>query len=205
MKEIYIFGRSKKIIDAVRYLYPKDKITIIPWRIDALPFINLLEGHLLVICGFDHSQYGKGFKNFYLHNIENPFRLVLKIEKLFKHIAYINTNYTEEQNYTFSYYLYAKNELCRRLVSVRSDIKVIKLPSIVNSHKFPVMHASLLEKILGYILIRVKKINILDISEIGKYIKYNENKYHNINTVVLHFKNIKRTRFIDKVCRVILA
>ncbi len=203
----YIFyGRSLKFVNNFENIFGPKIIGVIPWRgsPDSTTFLTLSNKATLIICGFDHNAYRHGNASFLDANIEKPYNFLKGEIHKFNKIIYIDTMNAGKLN-TGSLYFYAKKELKRRLLLIRRDICIVELPMVVGRFGWPDLHATFIEKILAYVVIKIKKVEVIKSDEIAKYILENgriatRNDYLEHNII---YKNLYRNRLIDKVIRVI--
>jgi hypothetical protein len=207
MKHYILFGNSKKIYDALSKTTKNSKIDVIPWRINKSISPNFFhKKQILIICGFDHSCYHKGFNYFFNANVTRPSQILNNSIKVFKYVVYIDTmnnNYQE----TFSFYYYSKYKFRLFLQSKRPDLRVVEMPLVTNKNGWPDFYASFIEKLLAFLISRTKKINTLAIDNIYNHIIYDYKiaEHKTQGHLALRLKWLPRTRFFDKVLRTIFG
>jgi len=197
------FGSSSKFINNFQNQFGAEALQIISWREcsknTSLPHAN----STLIICGFDHQAYVRGYISFVEANIDHPYNFLSKNIKRYKRIIYIDTMNSGKLN-TYSYYYYAKKELKRKLLLIRGDMEIIELPMVVTRLGWPDFHANTIEKLLAWIILKINKVETIKNSEIARFI-LEKKRMASSNDYCEHkllLKHLYRNRLIDKFIRV---
>ena len=82
----------------------------------------------------------------------------------------------------------------------------LSFPTIINNSMMPELYANIFEKMLGYIFLKIKKTETILIDEIESFIRDNIEIGKEIKIefrIQPKLLNIRRTRLIDKLLRII--
>lgn len=204
-KKIVIIGKSQKFIKELKKNYTFKKFDIIPWRqIQFYLKKQTIKYNLVFICGFDFSIYLKDKKTFEKKNIFEILNLLKKITNKKTMLIYINTQKTNNKNYTFSRYRYAKQKLAY-LIYKKFTNSLIFNSDLIKINNNISIKSNLISKLIFYYFSKFDFIKTIDIKKLFKEIQsmlYLKNfpKQKNIRGILL---TIPRTQFIDRFLRLI--
>jgi hypothetical protein len=211
MKHIIILGRSKKFFTAIKSLFPKAQITIIPWR-QLQNFKDFFQGKkvpsvdLILIAGYDFNSYWSSYSHYIKVNIERPLNTIEHLAKSNPLILYINTT-NEHNKKTYSRYRFAKTELAIRLQKRFENIKIIAAPLLVDVNKKPDVHGGILDRIIFNILVRFELISYVTPSDLMAIIRetFKTKKRFSLIKLTPYALSIRRSQFVDRCLRLILG
>lgn len=204
-KKIVIIGKSQKFIKELKKNYTFKKFDIIPWRqIQFYSKKQIIKYDLVFICGFDFSIYLEDKKTFEKKNIFEILNLLKKITNKKTMLIYINTQKTNNKNYTFSRYRYAKQKLAY-LIYKKFTNSLIFNSDLIKVNNDISINSNLISKLIFYYFSKFDFIKTIDIKKLFKEIqkmlylrKFPKQK--NIRGI---FLTIPRTQFIDRFLRLI--
>lgn len=204
-KKIVIIGKSQKFIKELKKNYTFKKFDIIPWRqIQFYSKKQTIKYDLVFICGFDFSIYLEDKKTFEKKNIFEILNLLKKITNKKTMLIYINTQKTNNKNYTFSRYRYAKQKLAY-LIYKKFTNSLIFNSDLIKVNNDISINSNLISKLIFYYFSKFDFIKTIDIKKLFKEIqkmlylrKFPKQK--NIRGI---FLTIPRTQFIDRFLRLI--
>jgi len=204
-KKIVIIGKSQKFIKELKKNYTFKKLDIIPWRqIQFYSKKQTIKYDLVFICGFDFSIYLENKKTFEKKNIFEILNLLKKITNKKTMLIYINTQKTNNKNYTFSRYRYAKQKLAY-LIYKKFTNSLIFNSDLIKVNNNISINSNLISKLIFYYFSKFDFIKTIDIKKLFKKIQkmlYLKKfpKQKNIKGI---FLTIPRTQFIDRFLRLI--
>lgn len=205
--KIVIIGKSQKFIKEIKKNYTFKKLDIIPWR-QIQFYLNkqVVKYNLVFICGFNFSIYLKDKKTFEKKNIFEILNLLEKITNKKTMLIYINTQKTNNKNFTFSRYRYAKQKLAY-LIYKKFKNSLIFNSDLIKVDKIISINSNFFSKFIFYFFSKFNLIKTIDIKKLFLEIKnmiYLKNfpKQKNIKGI---FLNVPRTQFIDRLLRLILG
>ena len=204
-KKIVIIGKSQKFIKELKKNYTFKKLDIIPWRqIQFYSKKQTIKYDLVFICGFDFSIYLENKKTFEKKNIFEILNLLKKITNKKTMLIYINTQKTNNKNYTFSRYRYAKQKLAY-LIYKKFTNSLIFNSDLIKVNNNISINSNLISKLIFYYFSKFDFIKTIDIKKLFKKIQkmlYLKKfpKQKNIRGI---FLTIPRTQFIDRFLRLI--
>ena len=202
--KILFIGNSKKFINPFLNYYKCTQYDVIDWR-HVSSNLSKYNADIIIVLGFNHNLYHKSFSYFIENNVDKPYKFIKNNFSKNKTLIYIDTM-PPEKTYTFSRYLYAKRLLLERLYDLNSKITKLSFPTIINNSRVPELYANIFEKILGYIFLKIKKTETILVDEIESFIKDNIEISKEIKIkfrIQPKLLNIRRTRLIDKLLRII--
>ena len=204
-KKIVIIGKSQKFIKELKKNYTFKKFDIIPWRqIQFYSKKQTIKYDLVFICGFDFSIYLEDKKTFEKKNIFEILNLLKKITNKKTMLIYINTQKTNNKNYTFSRYRYAKQKLAY-LIYKKFTNSLIFNSDLIKVNNDISINSNLISKLIFYYFSKFDFIKTIDIKKLFQEIQsmlYLKKfpKQKNIRGI---FLTIPRTQFIDRFLRLI--
>lgn len=204
-KKIVIIGKSQKFIKELKKNYTFKKFDIIPWRqIHFYSKKQTIKYDLVFICGFDFSIYLKDKKTFEKKNIFEILNLLKKITNKKTMLIYINTQKTNNKNYTFSRYRYAKQKLAY-LIYKKFTNSLIFNSDLIKVNNDISINSNLISKLIFYYFSKFDFIKTIDIKKLFQEIQsmlYLKKfpKQKKIRGILL---TIPRTQFIDRFLRLI--
>lgn len=209
-KKITFIGSSKKFISIAKSIYPDSYINIYYWRdLHTADRLDKKKGSMpdiIFVCGFDYQSYSYSFKKFYSVNITNPLNLIEEIATKKKtKIIYIDT-YHCKCNFTLSRYVFAKKTLGNILSKKYPSLKVLHIPTIINSEEKADIQGGIITKIIFNYLIQKKIIEFISIDNltilVRKCLKKTEKKKGcPVKPILL---KLPRSMFIDRFLRFII-
>tara|TARA_B100000767_G_C19686731_1_gene502111 strand:- start:22 stop:654 length:633 start_codon:yes stop_codon:yes gene_type:complete len=203
--KIAVLGKSLKFIKEIKKNYNHNTLTIIPWRqIEIYLGKKKNKYDLIFIGGFNFDIYKKKLSFFKKKNIFQPFKLIKKISNKKTLIIYINTQKTNNNDYTFSRYRYAKQKLAYLIykgfensIIFNSDLIKVKNHISINSNTF--------SKSIFYFFSFLKLIKTIDIEKI--FLEINNmttlKKCQKQKNIKGYFLQMSRTQFLDRILRLI--
>ncbi len=202
--KILFVGNSKKFIQPFLNYYKCSTYDIIEWR-KISTHTQKYDCNIIIILGFHHNLYHKSLNCFIDSNVNEPYKFIKNNLSQNKVLIYIDSM-PPDKSYTYSRYLYAKRLLLERLYDLNSKIIQLSFPTIIDESKMPILYANIFERLLGYIFLKIKKTRTIFIDEIETFIMNNIKNEKNIKVqfkIQPKFLYIRRTRFIDKLLRII--
>tara|TARA_B100000989_G_scaffold284647_1_gene251647 strand:- start:94 stop:732 length:639 start_codon:yes stop_codon:yes gene_type:complete len=205
--KVLIIGKSEKFIKEIKKNYTFKKLDIIPWRqIHFYLGKKLIKYNLVFICGFDFSTYLKNRKTFERKNIFEIIYLLRKIANRQTMLIYINTQKTNNKNYTFSRYRYAKQKLAYLIFKKFKNCLIFN-SDLIKVNEDVSINSNLFSKLIFYFFSKFNLIKTIDIKKLFSKIKnmlYLKDfpKQQNIKGL---FITIPRTQLIDRFLRLILG
>lgn len=206
MISIYLLGNSPTFISAVQIAYPRAKILVLPWR----DCSNAFEKHktsspdILLVCGYDYKSSQYQYQNYYDKNISNPYHAIELIAGDNTTIFYINT-IAPKNRFTFSRYLFAKNNLGYLLQCNFPQFVNISIPTIIDEKEGPQIHGGPITKLLFSTLIKFKVVDAIKKELLAKNLEaYSEKKKSfKITMIDGRFLEAKRSLFTDRLLRIV--
>ena len=202
---IIILGKSKKLVDAITQQHKTSEVMVISWRDITSEFENIdgLVDEIYVI-GFDFSTYMGSFSNCVSKNVEMPWDLIYSIwQKNQCSIVYVNTMWPKV-GITYSRYAYCKTALALRIQTI-ACARVVALPTIVGKNSWPLINASFLEKIIIYVIIRTKKIEVIKKEELSNKILIDTDEPFEPNRIEGKLLWLPRPSIVDKALRILFG
>ena len=204
--KILFIGESKKFIESFKIALNCNSYDILSWRKIGGRMSLSFDHNILVICGYNHQSYHLTYNEYYKANVEAPYNFIIKNFKKNIFIYYINTSFPVK-NQTYSRYCFAKHKLSIDLNKTFENFYSIEIPLLLDEKNNVDFYAGLIEKRIALIIMKIKRYQHIKVSELSNLIKTkieNKKKYNleNLNGKYLY---IIRTRFIDKILRIILG
>lgn len=202
---IIILGQSKKIVDAIAQQHKTSELMVISWR-DITSDFEVIDCPVekVYVIGFDFSTYVGLFSNCMSKNVEMPWELIYRIwQKNQCPIVYVNTMWPKA-GITYSRYAYCKTALALRIQTLECS-RVVAIPTIVDRSSWPLINASCLEKIIIYIFIRTKKIEVITKEELSDKILIDKEEPFELNYIEGKLLWLPRPSIVDKALRILFG
>ncbi len=200
---ILFIGNSEKFIEAFLKIFDVKDYKVVSWRNINQETINE-NFNIVVICGYDHNSYAYDYNRFLQSNISYPLNFIKKINNKDIYVYYINTSIPNSKS-TFSRYCFAKHSLAIKLNKEFKNFLSIDIPLIMKNKNIE-FYAGFFEKKLALLLLSLKNYNYIDIKDLPDFIKkqIDANIKYGLKDVKGKLLSYRRTRFLDKIFRVIL-
>ena len=205
-EKVLIIGNSKKFIKSFKEALNCKNPHIVSWRSLMNLNLNSEEYTTVILCGYHHESYAQSYDSYVLNNIIHPLNFMRDFDINNTKVIYINTS-NPTQNYTTSRYCYAKHTLAIELNNKFNKFLSIDIPILINTNGSVEFYSNFLEKLFAKIIIKSKNYEILKLNDLSCFLrkKILENKHYNIKSIDGKHLHIRRTRFIDKIARLIFA
>jgi hypothetical protein len=201
---ILIIGNSKHLNNAIHKIYPKRKIKTISWRGKFKKDISM-DYDLIFIVGFDFDSYTKNYKEYLNINIYNPVRAIKKYSNLTTDLVLISTK-QESKKYTLSRYRFAKEMIANKLLESFNNLYVLRFDTFIDKNKSPILKGSNFTKAIFKYLAKIRVIETINLDQVAKQIKaYKNNSKYEPCLIKGIFLEIKRSQFIDRLLRLLIA
>ena len=206
MASIYLLGNSPTFISAAQMAYPDAKILVLPWRecLSAFDKHKTSSPDILLVCGYDYKSSRYRFQDYYDANINTPYHAIQLISGSNTTVFYINTIAPSNQ-FTFSRYLFAKNQLGYLLQCNFSKFVNMSIPTVIDQNGAPQIHGGLFIKLLFATLIKFKIVEVVKKEALSEKLTANSKtmKPSNIAMIEGKFLRAKRSLFVDRLLRII--
>ncbi|MEC8086122.1 MAG: hypothetical protein VX096_04085 [Pseudomonadota bacterium] len=205
-ERVLIIGKSKKFIKGFKKALNEENIEIISWR--DLKHIRLdnIQFNLIILCGYHHESYSMSYKSYFESNVIKPLEFMSTFDEKSTQVIYVNTS-NPTKKYTFSRYCYAKHYLAVELNKRFNRFLSIDIPLLKDNKGNMEFYSNSFERFFAVIVSRLKKYKILHINDLPRFLKMkiSEQKVYEIGNIQGKYLWIRRTRFLDKIFRIIFG
>lgn len=205
-ERVLIIGNSEKFIKGFKGALNEEETEIISWRNLKNIRLDNIKFDVVILCGYHHESYSMSYKSYFASNVVEPLEFMSIFDEKNTQVIYVNTS-NPSKKYTFSRYCYAKHYLAVELNKRFNRFLSINIPLLKNNNGDIEFYSNSFERFFAVIVSRLKKYEILHVNDLPHFLKMSiaDQKVYEIQNVQGKYLWIRRTRFVDKIFRLIFG